>query len=163
MLATIAAAAFCVSESLFMSVCCDSAPLLHTRFIYWLFFSKLFWHIINTSLTEEAKFTPGNLSQVWIFFFFFNAWQRETDCDTLMLDDFSSPSLKPVLTSLPTRNLERPVPAVHEGENMTSGTDNGSNFHTLLSRSVTFPLKVKLPDGESNVTTSSSSSPPSSI
>lgn len=80
-----------------------------------------------------------------------------------MLDDFSSPSLKPVLISLTTRNLERPVPAVHEGKNRTLGSVNGSNFHTLLSRCVTVPLKVKLPDGQSNVTTTTSSSSSSLI
>lgn len=53
------------------------------------------------------------------------------------------------------RNLERLVPAVHESKNRTSGSVNGSNFHTLLSRTV--PLKVKLPDGQSNVTTTTTS------
>lgn len=75
-----------------------------------------------------------------------------------MLDDFSSPSLKPVLISLTTRNLERPVPAVHEGKNRTLGSVNSSNFHTLFSCCVTVPLKVKLPDGQNNVTTTTTSS-----
>lgn len=68
-----AAAAFCVSESLFMSVGCEIQHLSLTPISFRAFFSKLFWDITSTLLTKEAKFTPGNLSQVWIYFFFFNA------------------------------------------------------------------------------------------
>lgn len=152
----------CVWELIYECLLWFSTSLTHPFHLLAFFFKAILAYYKHFSHRRSQVYPWQPLTGV-DFVFFFNAWQRETDCDTLMLDDFSSPSLKPVLTSLPTRNLERPVPAVHEGENMTSGTDNGSNFHTLLSRSVTFPLKVKLPDGESNVTTSSSSSPPSSI
>lgn len=125
------------------------------------FFKAILGYYKHLSHWRSQVYPRQPFTGMELFIYFFNAWQRETDCDTLMLDDFSSSSLKPVLTSLTTRNLERPVPAVHEGKNRTSGSVNGSNFHTLLNRTV--PLKVKLPDGQSNVTTTTPSSSSSSL